>query len=152
MFDLLLSIENSGDAPFSFTGALHTYLRVADVGDVRGARFAGGALLRQGRETRQRARDRARVARRPAARSHLLHARPKTSRCSSAITAWRYAPAALRIRWCGNPGEAGGAGIADLEAGGYARMVCVEAAAARRPISVAAGEFWRGGQMLAARG
>jgi glucose-6-phosphate 1-epimerase len=51
-----------------------------------------------------------------------------------------------------NPAEAGGSGIADLEPGGYARMVCVEAAASRRPITVGRGDIWRGGQTLAARG
>jgi glucose-6-phosphate 1-epimerase len=50
-----------------------------------------------------------------------------------------------------NPGPDAGAGIADLESGGYARMLCIEAAAARSPIALAPGERWRGGQTLVAR-
>ncbi|MDO9194581.1 MAG: D-hexose-6-phosphate mutarotase, partial [Undibacterium sp.] len=47
-----------------------------------------------------------------------------------------------------NPGAEKGATLADLEAGGYQRMVCVEAAAILCPIQLAAGLSWTGSQTL----
>lgn len=65
---------------------------------------------------------------------------------------------ALSIRTTGffdtvvwNPDAPKGATIADLEAGGYLRFLCVEAAAAHAPVAVAPGATWRGSQVLAAR-
>ena len=151
MFDVLLSIENSGDAPFSFTGALHTYLRVADVGDVA-VRGLQGARYYDKVEKRDNELEIAPELRVDRPLDRIYYTAPENLAMFERDhgVAIRASGFADTVVW--NPGEAGGAGIADLEAGGYARMVCVEAAAARRPISVAAGEFWRGGQMLAARG
>ena len=38
----------------------------------------------------------------------------------------------------------------DLEPGGFARMLCVEAAAASAPVRLAPGATWRGAQELTA--
>ena len=40
--------------------------------------------------------------------------------------------------------------IADMEAGGYLRFLCVEAAVAHAPVTVAAGATWHGAQVLTA--
>ncbi len=47
-----------------------------------------------------------------------------------------------------NPGELAGAALNDLDPGGYARMLCVEAAAVRTPVKLGPGERWQGSQSL----
>ena len=47
-----------------------------------------------------------------------------------------------------NPGPDRAAALADLEPDGWRRFVCVEAAAAARPVEVALGERWIGAQRL----
>ena len=49
-----------------------------------------------------------------------------------------------------NPGPVLGAGLGDLEPEGYRRMLCVEAAAIGRPISLGPHEAWTGSQTLRA--
>ena len=49
-----------------------------------------------------------------------------------------------------NPWVARSAAIADLPDDGFRRMLCVEAAAAREPVRVPAGENWSGRQTLVA--
>ena len=47
-----------------------------------------------------------------------------------------------------NPGESGAAALPDMEADEHRRMVCVEAARIGRPVALAPGERWEGGQRL----
>ncbi len=147
--DLLMSVENVGTEAFAFTGALHTYLRVADVRTaavrgLSGARYHDKIAKRDDVETGSELRiDRA--------IDRIYYAAPED-------LALREPGRTLAIRASGfpdtvvwNPDAPGNAGIADLEPGGYARMLCVEAAASRAPVSLAPGERWRGGQTLVAR-
>ena len=147
--DFTLSIENAGLDTLAFTGALHTYLRVADVRQaavrgLTGARYHDKVEKRDDVETAPELR-----IDRPIDR--VYYTAPED------LTLWEpKRTMAIRARgfpdtvvW--NPDAAGGAGIADLEPDGYARMVCVEAAASRAPIVIAAGGRWLGGQTLAAR-
>ena len=77
-----LAVTNTGPATFEFTGALHTYLRVADVREatvrgLQGARYRDKALGTDGNVERA-----ARVADRPRDRSRLPRraARPRGAR------------------------------------------------------------------------
>jgi glucose-6-phosphate 1-epimerase len=49
-----------------------------------------------------------------------------------------------------NPGATKAAALADMEAGGERRMLCVEAGAVQRPVALAPGERWEGAQHLRA--
>jgi glucose-6-phosphate 1-epimerase len=147
--DLLLSVENAGTSEFAFTAALHTYLRVADVhaATVRGlsgARYHDKIAGRDDVETGAELRIASAIDR-------IYHAAPEDlALCEPGRTlAIRASGFPDTVVW--NPGPDAGAGIADLESGGYARMLCIEAAAARSPIALAPGERWRGGQTLVAR-
>jgi glucose-6-phosphate 1-epimerase len=148
--DLGLSVRNAGAAALDFTGALHTYLRVADVGRAAirglcGARYRDKVKATDG-ETEAAAE--LRIA---GAIDRVYYVAPDDLELFEA-------GGAIAIRTTGfpdtvvwNPGESGGAGIADLEPDGYARMLCVEAAAARAPLTVNPGGHWRGTQTLTAK-
>jgi glucose-6-phosphate 1-epimerase len=50
-----------------------------------------------------------------------------------------------------NPGESGVARRADFHTGDERRMLCVEAAAVGRPVTLKPGETWEGAQRITAR-
>jgi glucose-6-phosphate 1-epimerase len=49
-----------------------------------------------------------------------------------------------------NPGAERASTLGDLEAGGWLRMLCVEAAVIGKPVTLAPGERWTGQQRLLA--
>jgi glucose-6-phosphate 1-epimerase len=144
-----LAVENRGQAPLAFTGALHSYLRVFDVRDttlvgLRGTKHresgAPGALAKDSDDA--------------------LHVEGEVDRVyvdvPRTLTLWE-PERSLEIGFDGfpdaviwNPGPAKAAALADLEPAGERRMLCVEAAAVQRPVSVAAGERWSGTQRFRA--
>jgi glucose-6-phosphate 1-epimerase len=147
--EMNLAVMNTDQTAFEFTGALHTYLRVADI---RQTVLAGLQNVRY--------RDKGLGADDIVESDPVLHIDREIDRIYYA------APDLLEVRepdrttvvrasgfrdtvvW--NPAERGAA-LNDLEAGGYLRMLCVEAAAARAPITVDAGAQWMGSQILTAR-
>ena len=144
-----LTVENRGRTPLTFTAALHSYLRVYDVRDttlvgLRGAKHresgAPGTLVR---ETKDALRFDDEVDR-------VYVDVPRT------LTLWEpersleigFDTFPDAVIW--NPGGTKAAALADLDPGGERRMVCVEAAAVQRPVTVAAGERWSGTQRFRA--
>lgn len=138
---LALEVVNRSDAPFTFEVALHTYLAVGDVERIAitgledtpyidkvdaftRKRHDGGPLRLTGETDRVFLGTRARcVVADPA-----LGRRLSVDKTGSATT----------VVW--NPWATRAAAIADLEAGGWRRMVCVETAnAADDAVSLAAG-------------
>lgn len=149
MLTLTLAIENPGDAPFAFTGALHTYLRVGDAATtrVRGLEVVaardnanGGAVLAPtgvplgfGAEVDHRYLD----VPGPVMLDDLTLGR-----------AMRVDQTGFRDVVVWNPGPARAATLADLEPEGWRHFVCIEAAAGE-PVTVAPGGRWEGTQRLA---
>ncbi len=144
-----LSVLNSGDSAFAFTAALHTYLAVEAIDAVRVIGLNG------------------------------LHYRDSANGGASCVEAaqevaivgevdriyfdapqeliLRDPQGELRIEQSGfsdtvvwNPGPAKGALLADLDPGGYARFLCIEAAVVGRPVVLQPGERWVGTQTLIA--
>jgi glucose-6-phosphate 1-epimerase len=145
---IVLEIQNTGNTEFSFTAALHTYLRVQNIDQVsvmglQGLRYrdstAGG---RESQQTDTQLRIAGEVD-----RIYLSASRPiqvvepgqRTIECR----ADGFADAVI---W--NPGAEKGAALADLEPAGYRRMLCVEAAAIAEPIVLQPGDRWSGAQHL----
>jgi glucose-6-phosphate 1-epimerase len=147
--EMALTVANTGGAPLAFTGALHTYLAVDDI-RIATVRGLAGVTYRD------------KVQR----RDDLVEAATDLSIEGEVDRVYYAAPDALAVHepqrhtsiqatgfpdtvvW--NPGAERGAQMADLEPGGYARMLCVEAAAVGAPIVVAPGGSWRGTQTLKA--
>jgi glucose-6-phosphate 1-epimerase len=147
--DLELSVANPGEADYSFTGALHTYLRVVQVEDValeglhghqfvdavqggRVARETGTEILVEGEVDRIY-----RNVRRP----QLLRA----GNLSLGIAQQGFLDTVV---W--NPWVDKCAALHDMPANGWRHMLCIEAAAAGEPVVVPAGDEWYGRQTLVA--
>jgi glucose-6-phosphate 1-epimerase len=142
-----LTVENIGTTPFSFTTALHTYLRVHDVEDtdvvgLRGTRYresANPALLRLDDAPAVRATheiDRVYVG-----APHEVRVREPHR--TLIVTTEQFPDLVL---W--NPGAERAAALADMEPDGERAMLCVEAAAVQKPVTLAGGERWHGTQTL----
>ena len=142
-----LGVENVGASSFSFTCALHTYLRVrdaaqAEVVGLQGARFRDATdktKLRIDDEPVLRVTgelDRVYVGAPPA----LVLREPKhvlgiETRDFPDVVVW-------------NPGRRRAAALSDMEPNGERSMLCVEAAVVQTPITLASGGHWRGSQLL----
>jgi glucose-6-phosphate 1-epimerase len=143
-----LSVHNTGDRPFEFTAALHTYLRVGDIGRVRirGLQGTGFQDEESGWQTRP-------------------DTQPEITFPGEIDRVYVDAPASvsvhdddlkrvLRVTKAGfgdvvvwNPGSRLAAGLSDL-GDEYRQMVCVEAVQAARPVVLQPGGRWQGSQTL----
>lgn len=146
--DLELSVNNTGDGAFAFTGALHTYLRVVQVEDVtleglyghdyRDA-AKGNVVVRDTGTHIAVEGEMDRVYRR-VKRPQLLQA----GNLSLAIQGQGFPDVVV---W--NPWVDKCATLADMPADGWRHMLCVEVVA-EQPVVVAAGDEWYGRQTLVA--
>lgn len=147
---LQLAVSNTGRAPMEFTAALHTYLRVGDVRQtlvrgLEGCTFRdstqGGAEYIQTEPELAITGEIDRIYLQVSRKLALIEPGRTTGIESSGF------PDA--VVW--NPGAERGAALPDLEPGGHARMLCIEAAAVAAPILLDAGQRWSGVQRLSAR-
>ena len=143
-----LSVENTGTEELSFTTALHSYFAV---GELSGAAVEGlaGTAYEEG-----------------SARGRAPETEGGLGISGELDRVYLDAPAELRLRdaanartislrldgfgdvvvW--NPGEKGASALPDMEGEEHRRMVCVEAARIGRPVTLAPGKRWEGGQRL----
>ena len=147
--DLELSVSNTGEAPFSFTGALHTYLRVTQVEDVAleglyGHHYRdaanGDKVIRDSGTAVMVDAEIDRVYR-DVKRPQLLQA----GNLSLGIQSQDFPDVVVWNPWVDKCGA-----LADMSADGWRHMLCVEAAVAETPVLVPAGEEWYGRQTLVA--
>lgn len=149
-FAATLAVENTGDAPLTFTAALHTYLRVEDVHAVAleglsGVRYQdklrGGDYFEQDGALR------------------LEGATDRVYEDAPDVLALTGAGAVrpLRIEKEGfadvvvwNPWREGAEALGDMAADEYRAMLCVEAAQVSAPVTLAPGAAWSGTQRLVA--
>jgi glucose-6-phosphate 1-epimerase len=142
-----LGVENTGASPFSFTCALHTYLRVHDVSQVEVVGLRGVSFRDSTDRTKLRTDD-----------SPVLRVTGELDRV------YVSAPPALLVReprralgvqsrdfpdavlW--NPGRKRAAALPDMEPDGERAMLCVEAAVVQAPVTLASGGRWHGSQTL----
>jgi glucose-6-phosphate 1-epimerase len=147
--DLALDTSNPGETPFQFAAALHTYLRVADVGAVHLEGLHGVRYL-----------DRTRKDRAETESSEVLTVSGEIDRIYLDV------PGELRLRephrsldiradgfpdavvW--NPWQAKSARLPDMPDEGFRHMLCVEAAVVGKPIALGGGDHWIGRQTLVA--
>ena len=147
--DLEFEVTNTGDRDLEFTAALHTYLAVREVEE---SRLEGlhGFSFRDKTDANRIKRDSGDVLLIEGETDRVYHdvQRPVLLReydRSLGINADGFPDVVV---W--NPWIERSAAIADLPDDGFRRMLCVEAAAARTPVRVPAGETWWGRQTLVA--
>ena len=149
VLEMALSVFNPGPRAFSFTGGLHTYLRVRDIGSASLEGLGGAAYL----DT-------------VGTRTERIQPETGLTFQSEVDRIYHTAPDRLLLRepdrtlaietsgfgqvvvW--NPWVEKSAGLNDMEAEGFRRMLCVEAAAAGSPVTVQPGQRWTGLQRLRA--
>jgi glucose-6-phosphate 1-epimerase len=144
------AVTNTGREPFSFTAALHTYFRVADVREAAVVGLQG-----------TRYRDKAAGETEPEDRERELSIDGEVDRVylnAPRVVELQEGGRTLEVASTGfadivvwNPGAEAAAKLADMEPDGHLRMLCVEAAAAGSPVHVPPGERWSGSQTLTAR-
>ena len=145
--DVEFCVENTGTAPFAFTGALHSYLRVVEVEDAALEGLHGHDYLdaangnRIVRETGTEI-----VVESAVDRVYYDVRRPQLLRAgnlSLGIQSQGFPDVVVWNPWVDACGK-----LKDMPANGWRHMLCVEAAAVRNPVTVAAGEEWCGRQTL----
>jgi glucose-6-phosphate 1-epimerase len=143
---VLMVVRNTGSDSWSFTGALHTYLRVDEVGATR-------LLGLQG----LRVEDTLRHAFFTVAEESPNLSEPIDSvyQGAGSLLEMQAPSGSLRIEQSGfpdtvvwNPGEAAAAKIDDIGPGEASHFLCVEAAQVERPVLLEAGQSWSGSQVL----
>lgn len=146
--ELQLQVANTGRSAWSFTAALHTYLRVGDVRAVRLAGLqgldyedmvAGNAVRREEAAELAIAGEVDRVYRDV---SRPLHLR------GSGWPERRLLQEGFPDAVVWNPGAAKAATLGDLPPDDWPHMLCVEAGAITQPVELAPGKTWRGLQRL----
>jgi glucose-6-phosphate 1-epimerase len=147
--EMKFSVTNIDITPFTFTAALHTYLRVDDV---REAAVVGLSSLtyRDSANGEKEVREETDRVTFPGEVDRIYFGVPASlqlvdEKRKLLISAEGFTEAVV---W--NPGPEKCAKLADMEPDGYLRFVCVEAAAVAKPTELAPGEIWRGTQILSA--
>jgi len=145
--DIALEVENRGAAPFAFTAALHTYLRVDDIGAVtleglHGCDYedsaAGGTLRREDQPVLAFDGEIDRIYGEVVAPLLLADGEHRLAIAQEGFSD--------TVVW--NPGEQLAARMGDLGPGDWRRFACVEAAQALQPVVLAPGGRWCGSQRL----
>ncbi len=144
-----LEITNTGDRPFRFTTALHTYLTVQDIAAVQ-------VLGLQELHYRDTANG-GRMAYELAPALHIVGEVDRNYFATPPALVLQDGSRALRIEQSGfadtvvwNPGAVASASFKDLAPYDYRRFLCIEAANIAKPLELAAGAQWRGSQRLIA--
>lgn len=145
--ELTLKVSNHGPGSFSFTAALHNYLRVRDLRRVsikglQGLRFSdsadGGRESTQADDLLTFPTEIDRAYYRVTAPVELIEAEKIASLEQTGFTDV--------VTW--NPGPQKCAALKDMQPDGYLRFVCIEAAVVEKPVVLVPGASWVGMQRL----
>ncbi len=146
--DVELAVSNSGTAPFDFTAALHSYLRVDEVEAARVTGLNGCRYEDFTRGTTQV--DEAEAVRVDGEIDRFYGDAPAPLVLGDAQRRLRIEAAGFPDVVVWNPGPQKAAAMADLAPGDFRHFLCVEAALIGAPVHLAAGEHWWGRQTLVA--
>jgi glucose-6-phosphate 1-epimerase len=147
--EIRLRVENSGERPFSFSAALHTYFTVENLAaacllGLEGARYldsaAGERVAVQAESELAFAGEVDRIYPDAPGRLTLREANRSLTIAQRGFSD--------TVVW--NPGEGKGGDLTDLEPGGWRKFVCVEAALIDPPVTLGPGGDWSGSQLLSA--
>ena len=139
-----LAVTNTGETPFDFTVALHSYLLIDDIKHARLAGLYGVRYLDKltGQTQPQELDPLGFIGQidRIYFDAHQIHKAPLTLATAMGRMAISSEGFDDVVVW--NPGPAGAARMADLPDGDWQHFLCVEAAAIGRPVNLAPGQEW----------
>ncbi len=147
--EMNLTVTNPGKERFTFSGALHTYLRVASIEEISIAGLGGLTYLDTVGGRNERIQQEESLSFRSQVDRIYFNAPKELTLLDKGSTLFveeRGFPDV--VIW--NPWRELGASLADLEAEGYRHMVCIEAAVIGRPVTLSPSECWNGAQILRA--
>lgn len=146
---LEFKVQNTGATAFSFTAALHSYLRVHKISETV-VENLGGSYYRDAvtgslsnKQLESEVRFTGEVDRVYSQTSGQVVVREPERHLTVLATGFPDV-----VVW--NPGQENCASLIDMEPAGYQQMLCVEAAVVSKPAEVSAGESWCGAQELMA--
>ncbi|MEO6625952.1 MAG: D-hexose-6-phosphate mutarotase [Burkholderiaceae bacterium] len=144
-----LSCHNTGDAPFAFTCALHTYLRVQDITQAQVLGLAGLPYWNAVDGTRKAQADGALLV--PGELDRIYEGVTEPLHLIEPVQAHtvRLDQSGFQDVVVWNPGAQRAASLPDLAPGAWRNMLCIEAARIANPVHLAAGHRWVGRQQLA---
>lgn len=145
--EMRLDLDNTGTTPWQFSGALHTYLQVQDIADVRLHGLDGQPCWDALADTRS---TQAGALRFDGEFDRVFGAAPAPLRLSDGAGTLEIAQSASfedTVVW--NPGADKSSTMADMAPESFRKMLCVEAAQVERPLQLAPGAQWTGWQRLA---
>jgi len=145
--DVELTVENTGTGTLDFTAALHTYCRVPDV-ELASLEGLCDARYRDQTDRRRRVDDRDEVLRVTAEVDRIYENAPPMQRLVTGAGTLELTREGFPDVVVWNPWEQKCAGMTDMPPDGFRRMLCVEAAAVHRQVSLGAGAEWSGRQSL----
>jgi glucose-6-phosphate 1-epimerase len=137
---MTFSVLNTGNAPFPFTAALHTYFQVADA---RSATVEGLAGTRYHDTTVTPWAEGVQPSKEvdfPGEVDRIYYAAPSPLRLHTPERLTRIEASGFSEAVVWNPGPAKCARLPDMQPDSYRNFVCVEAAIIEHPISLAPGE------------
>lgn len=146
--EVSLEIVNEGDAPWDFTAALHTYLRVSGLAGVSLCGLEGAPYF-DSANSGSRAPGDGNAVRFSGELDRIYPdaAGPLLLRDAN-LPPLELTARAFRDTVVWNPGAVLAASIADLGASEHERFICAESATVIEPVTLAPGERWRGTQRL----
>ena len=148
--DVSLRVVNTGIHALSFTGALHTYLRVADASTARLSGLRDRRYVNRG-ESHLAVEDRESfTAQDPIDRVYF--AAPPATQLEDKARTFRIEQRGFTDTVVWNPGAEKGAKMPDMPRDGFRHMLCVEAAAVEPPVILQPGAEWTGGQTVIVTG
>ena len=140
-------VENTGTQAFSFTTALHTYLRIGDIGTVH-IDGLGGVAYRDAANGDVEATQAEPLLRIDGEVDRVYHMAPNLLRICDAGRTLVIQSQGFPETVIWNPGPEKCAALSDMPEDGYRQMICVEAACADASIELAPGQRWAGSQFF----
>lgn len=144
---MTLTVDNTGSAPWTFAAALHTYLRVDDIANVRLEGLQGANRWDAVRDDRHV--EMAQALRFEGEFDSVYTAPARGLRMvqpAGVLAISQSASCTETVVW--NPGAQVSAKLADMPDDGYRHMLCVEAARIDEPVHLQGGAQWKGWQEL----
>lgn len=148
MLRVALSVRNTGQEAWDFTTALHSYLRVDDIAQVRVEGLDGCARWDAVTDTHSVQQGALRFAGEYDSVFQAASGPLQLQDGAHQLTLEQSASCGSTVVW--NPGAALCAQLSDMPAHGYTHMLCTEAAQIDTPVLLAPDAAWTGWQRLSA--
>ena len=145
--EMTLSVTNRDTLPISFTVALHTYLRVDHVSQVR-VNGLQGLIYKESANLNKEFSDNAAYIAFTGEVDRIYLDIPGAIQLIDGARNLKIQASGFSDAVIWNPGAEKCASLGDMQPDGYKQFVCVESASIGNPVNLLAGETWQGVQTL----